>query len=212
MESLVWCVCLGSSLCRNAALIVRFVARVLRDRLLSPPTCSSTQTPDPIRASTVGSGSTRNLIWRNTPSFTQVSPATAAVSPSTRAGLRGFSAAAHSSSARTAHTPPYAPHCPAAVHVIWAVLGQSRVIWRKFNRQQLQNNLQKSSQSNQCSLNRIHQCLFTGLLCKMICGVLYSCGLDLQLRSRENDRWIWLQHCFLQDLPIYNRNNRSLLL
>lgn len=100
----------------------------------------------------------------------------------------------------------------AAVCAIWAVLGQRRVIWMWFNEQQLQNNLQKSSQSNQCSLNRIHQCLFKGLLCKMICRVLYSCGLDLQLRSRENDRWIWSQHCFLQDLPIYNRNNRSLLL
>lgn len=47
---------------RNAALIVRFVARVLRDLLLCPPTCSSTRTPGPTRASTVGSGSTRNLI------------------------------------------------------------------------------------------------------------------------------------------------------
>lgn len=101
------------------------------------------------------------------------------------------------------HTSPR----PAAVHAIWAVLGQRKVICMWFNEQQLQNNLQKSSQSNQSSLNRIHQCLFKGLLCKMICKVLYSCGLDLQLRSQENDRWIWLQ-----DLPIYNRNNRSLLL
>lgn len=80
--SLLWCnVCLGSSLCRNAALIVRFAARVLRDLLLCPPTYSSTRTPGPIRASTVGSDSTRNLIWRNTPSFTQVSPAAAGVQP-----------------------------------------------------------------------------------------------------------------------------------
>lgn len=102
--------CLGSSLYRNAALIVRFVARVLRDLLLCPPTCSSTQTPDPTRASTVGSGFTRNLIWRNTPSFTQVSPAAAGVSPNMRAGLwRGFSAAVHSRSAGTEHTPPCVP-------------------------------------------------------------------------------------------------------
>lgn len=179
----VTCVCLGSSLCRNAALIARFVARVLRDHLLCPRTCSSTQTPDPIRASTVGSGFTRNLIWRNTPSFTQVSPAAAGVSPNMRAGLwKGFSAAVHSSSADTAHTPPCASHCPVAIHAIWTVLGQRSVIWMWFNEQQLQNNLQKSSQSNQCSLNRIHQCLFKGLLCKMICkyyihvALIYSWG------------------------------------
>lgn len=73
--------CLGSSFCRNVALIVRSVARVLRDLLLCPPTCSSTQTHGPIPASIAGRGSTRNLIWRNTPSFTQVSPAGAAVQP-----------------------------------------------------------------------------------------------------------------------------------
>lgn len=47
---------------RNAALIVRSVERVLRDLLLCPPTCLSTRTPGPIPVSTVGRGSTRNLI------------------------------------------------------------------------------------------------------------------------------------------------------
>lgn len=61
--------------------------------------------------------------------------------PAVGAGLwRGLSAAACSSLAGTARAPPHASHCLAAVHTIWVLLVQMRVIWMWFHEQQLQNN------------------------------------------------------------------------
>lgn len=83
------CACGVCSICRNAALIVRSVARALRDLPPCLPICSSIQTRAPIPVSTVGSGFTRNLTWRNTPSFTQVSlPAVGAYPPFPRIDFR----------------------------------------------------------------------------------------------------------------------------
>lgn len=45
------------------------VGRHLRDQVHSPHTCSSTRTPGPTRASTVGKDFIRNLTWRNTHTY-----------------------------------------------------------------------------------------------------------------------------------------------
>lgn len=126
------------------------------------------------------------------------------------AGLwSGLSAAACSSSAGTAHAPPCASHGPAVVHAIWVLLVQMKVIWMWFHERQLQNNPNPRNPISAPLIGSTNVCL-NGFCVRWF--VEYSCDLDLQLRSLNNDRWIRLQHLFLQDLPIHNRNKRSLLL